>query len=69
MAAAKPLLPPAAFHMGFPLGAALYAASHSRPQLPPHSTASRQLWAMDYLTVPHLRASSYHTDNYDFNLV
>lgn len=35
--AAKPLLPPAAFPMGFPLGAALF---HSRPQLPPHSAAA-----------------------------
>ena len=33
-------LPPAAFPMGFPLGAALFAASHSRTQLPPHSTAA-----------------------------
>ena len=37
--ASKPLLSPAAFHMGFPLGAALYA-SHSRPQLPAHSNAA-----------------------------
>ena len=34
--AAKPMFPPA-FSMGFPLGAALYAAAaHSRPPFPPH---------------------------------
>ncbi len=38
---ARPLLPPAAFPAGFPLGAAaLYAAAHSRPQLPPTSAAT-----------------------------
>ena len=52
MTAAKPLLPPAAFPMGFHLGAALYAASHSRPQLPPHSTAAAVGYGFPYSAPP-----------------
>lgn len=46
--AAKPLLPPAAFPMGFPLGAALFGVAHPRPQIPPHSAGTAAAAAMGY---------------------
>lgn len=45
---ARPLLPPVAFPPGFPLGAALCAAAHSRPQLPAHSAAAAAAMGYGY---------------------